>query len=94
LRREGRFLRISLAENGDSDRIASSNGSQSKRLVKGRSIIIQGGVMTNKIADIDKRSTPRIKLDVPVRISGPINANLINISENGDVSKRDTPPTK
>ena len=39
--------------------------------------------MANKIADIDKRSTPRIKLDVPVKISGPINANLINISDGG-----------
>lgn len=39
--------------------------------------------MSNKMADIDKRSTPRIKPSAPVKISGAINANLIDISDGG-----------
>jgi len=39
--------------------------------------------MSNNIAAIDKRSTPRIKPNAPVKISGSINANLINISDGG-----------
>ena len=44
-----------------------------------------------KIADVDKRTTPRIKLDSPVKISGPINANLVDISDGGICFSVSTP---
>jgi len=41
------------------------------------------GYMVSKISDIDKRQTPRIKVDPPIKISGDINAQLLNINDGG-----------
>lgn len=47
--------------------------------------------MVGKISEIDKRHTPRIKVDPPIKISGDINAKLLNINDGGICFSISTP---